>query len=96
MLAIKPVDGKVPASVVEALCEDWKNYDPPTGEGYQLWETTSEGSPISPVFETLDDLCAWAEENASTFGSFRTSKEEWRQMLDDGLVYHKEGQNVFL
>lgn len=24
--------------------------DPPEGEGYQLWETVSEGSPISPVF----------------------------------------------
>lgn len=96
ILAIKPVDGKIPSTVVEALYEDWKDYDPPQGPGYQLWETTSEGSPISPVFEALDDLCAWAADNASTFGSFRASKEEWKQMLDDGMVYHQEGQNVFL
>ena len=96
ILAITPINGKVPSAVVETLCEEWKDYDPPKGPGYQLWETTSEGSPISPVFETLDELCAWAEDNASTFGSFRTSKEEWKRMLDDGLVYHQEGSNVFM
>ena len=30
--------------------------DPPNGDGYQLWETTSEGSPVSPVFESIDAL----------------------------------------
>lgn len=30
---------------------------PPKGDGYQLWETTSEGKPMSPVFATLDELC---------------------------------------
>lgn len=37
--------------------DDWEREEPPEGEGYQLWETTSEGSPISPVFETLEALC---------------------------------------
>lgn len=53
----------------------------PKGEGYQLWETTSEGSPISPVFETLDELCEWCENNATTFASCKASKDEWMQML---------------
>lgn len=30
--------------------------EPPTGDGWQLWETVSEGSPISPVFETAVEL----------------------------------------
>ncbi len=34
--------------------EAWEPTDPPTGEGWQLWETTSEGSPISPVFTTRE------------------------------------------
>lgn len=42
---------------IRELYESWyetERYDPPTGEGYQLWETVSEGSPISPVFETVE------------------------------------------
>ena len=45
---------------LKELCE------PPKGEGYQLWNTTSEGSPISPVFETLDKLCEWCEVNETS------------------------------
>ncbi|MFI1889827.1 hypothetical protein [Streptomyces jumonjinensis] len=39
--------------------EAWEPTDPPTGDGWQLWETVSEGSPISPVLATADDLAAW-------------------------------------
>ena len=60
--------------------------DPPTGPGFQLWETTSEGSPISPVFGSLDALCAWAETHATTFASVRTSASEWKRMLVEGSV----------
>jgi len=33
--------------------------DPPNGEGYQIWETVSEGSPISPVFRAPELLAQW-------------------------------------
>jgi hypothetical protein len=33
--------------------------EPPTGDGWQVWETVSEGSPISPVFATSADLVDW-------------------------------------
>ena len=46
-----------------ALAEDvlsrspsWKPTEPPAGDGYQIWETVSEGSPISPVFATPEEL----------------------------------------
>jgi hypothetical protein len=39
--------------------KNWRPYDPPTGPGYQLWETLTEGSPISPVFETAEKLAGW-------------------------------------
>ena len=32
---------------------------PPAGDGWQLWETVSEGSPISPVFTTPEELARW-------------------------------------
>lgn len=71
-------------------------YDPPSGDGYQLWETTSEGSPKSPVFESLDELCAWCEENATTFASFKTSKEKWKEMLLKDNVHHRDGNMIFI
>ena len=64
---------------------------PPVGEGYQLWSTTSEGEPQSPVFATLDELCEWCAENATTFATYKATKEQWKQMLSDGFVYHQEG-----
>lgn len=42
-----------------ADAEAWEPTDPPEGDGWQLWETVSEGSPISPVFATSDGLAAW-------------------------------------
>jgi len=40
----------------KADAEAWEPTDPPTGDGWQLWETVSEGSPISPVFATAEEL----------------------------------------
>lgn len=39
-----------------AEAEAWEQYEPPTGEGWQLWESVSEGSPITPVFTTAEGL----------------------------------------
>lgn len=57
-------------------CPDFE-LDPPEGEGYQLWETTTEGSPISPVFASCVELAAWCEDGATVFGSEKISKAEW-------------------
>ena len=70
--------------------------DPPTGEGYQLWETTSEGSPCSPVFASMDGLCEWCEKNATTFESYTATKEEWKQMLTENFIHHEDGGVIFL
>lgn len=68
----------------------------PAGEGYQLWETTSEGSPVSPVFSTLDELCEWCGDNATTFGSCKATKEHWKQMFDNDFVNHQQGNAIFI
>jgi hypothetical protein len=39
---------------VKAKYDAWEEEPPPEGEGWQLWETVSEGSPISPVFPTKE------------------------------------------
>ena len=47
---------------------------------------------MSPVFATLEELCAWAADNATTFASFRATAEEWREMLDGGIVHHRDAE----
>jgi len=78
------------------LYNNWKSQEPPEGKGYQLWENTSEGSPITPVFKTLEELCEYAAENCSTFGHNRATKEEWGKMLKADFVCHKEGSAIFI
>lgn len=41
------------------LYEHWEPTEPPSGDGWQVWETVSEGSPISPVFATSQELVEW-------------------------------------
>jgi hypothetical protein len=64
----------------------------------QLYETTTEGTPKSPVFKAdqLDELCEFAAENCTTFASFKATKEEWKQMLTDGFVHVKQGNVIFM
>lgn len=77
--------------------KNWKSYEPPIGEGFQLWTTTSEGSPMTPVFESLEKLCEYCEkEKVSVFGYNTATKEEWMKMLDSDFVCHKEGNMVFI
>jgi hypothetical protein len=42
---------------------------PPVGEGWQLWETVSEGSPISPVFDSAEKLAEWLCSPSYTWGA---------------------------
>lgn len=42
-----------------AEAEAWQETEPPMGEGWQLWSTTTEGHPVSPVFATADELATW-------------------------------------
>lgn len=39
--------------------DEWESTPPPTGEGWQVWETVSEGSPVSPVFVSGEALSDW-------------------------------------
>lgn len=68
----------------ENLCDEWEPTEPPSGNYYQMWEDVSEGSPMSPVFETPELLASWLASNgASAFGSQTATYEEWLAMIVD-------------
>ena len=65
--------------------EAWEPTDPPVGEGWQLWETVSEGSPISPVFPAKEGLVDWLCSPAYTWGaSSPMTREQAEQFVDAG------------
>jgi len=45
-----------------AAADAWEPTPPPHGDGWQLWQTTSDG-PMSPVFHTADELARWMVAN---------------------------------
>jgi hypothetical protein len=56
-----------------------------TANGLCMYETTSEGTPISPVFATPEELARWlADHGASTFGYQTTTYENWLSMIAAG------------
>lgn len=57
--------------------DNWTGTEPPKGDGWQLWETTTEGSPQSPVFATPEELADWCAPNATWFADQRWSRDEW-------------------
>jgi hypothetical protein len=48
-----------PSEAARQAYENWEKEEPPVGDGFQMWETVSEGSPISPVFATAEELAAF-------------------------------------
>lgn len=59
-----------------AEAEAWKPTDPPAGDGWQVWETVSEGSPISPVFPDREGLIGWLMSPAYSWGTSRPLTRE--------------------
>lgn len=51
----------------------------------QMYETCSEGTPISPVMDTPENLARWLSDNkASACGSMTATYEEWLAMINVG------------
>ena len=67
--------------VYKVRYEDWEEEEPPTGEGFQLWESVSEGSPCSPVFKTVEELCRWLANNYTVCRNYYT-KDQWMEILE--------------
>lgn len=51
----------------------------------QMYETCSEGTPISPVMKTSEELARWLADNkASAFGSMTATYEQWLATIKRG------------
>lgn len=61
----------------------WEPTEPPAGEGWQVWETVSEGSPVSPVMKTPEALAKWMTENDTSVME-GTSYEHWLAFIHEG------------
>ena len=56
---------------------------------WQMYESTSEGTPVSPVMRTPHDLAEWLYEHGiSTFADAKTDYDGWLSII--------EGANAFL
>lgn len=45
---------------------------------FMMYENTTEGTPISPAFETVEELARWlADTGASAFGTMTATYEQW-------------------
>lgn len=69
--------------------EDWAGEPPsppnpynymPTGEWYQLFENVSEGTPLSPPFETKEELVEWLTNNPDYW------EHQWTKGQAEGVV----------
>jgi hypothetical protein len=66
--------------------DEWERTEPPAGPGWQLWETTTEGSPSSPVFAAAEELAEWCALHATWFGSMRWTATEWLASFQAGTT----------
>lgn len=65
----------------------WEEEEPPTGDGWQLWEDVTEGSPISPVFATKELLARWLSEHGERGGGRNCyTYETWLAFLEEGYA----------
>ena len=74
-----------PSPKIEKQSKNWKPTNPPKGDGYQLWETVSEGSPISPVFATAEELAtylAFGKNEKWASNDRDTSYEQWMKFIN--------------
>lgn len=76
----------------------WKPFEHPEGPGFQLWCTTGEGMPVSPVFPTAEGLAEWCEDGATIFGTSEyISKEKWLEMFKKDFCHHTDAKgNIFM
>lgn len=62
--------------------DKWKPTNPPAGDWWQLWSTTTEGTPMTPAFATAEELARHCADNmVSTFGDDTADYETWLKFI---------------
>ena len=60
-------------------------FEPGSATHLVMYETCSEGTPISPAFETPEELARWlADTGASAMGSMTATYEQWLAVCRGG------------
>ena len=63
----------------DGVMPDSRRGRPPAGSS----GTTSEGTPVSPVFAAAGKLAAWCEDGATVFAGMKWTREQWLQSFQD-------------
>ena len=68
------------SKAAENLCDGWEKTEPPTGDAHQIWQTVSEGGPISPPFLEPRELAEWIVANPWG-GQTDMTAEDWEKFI---------------
>lgn len=82
-------EGDIATDAERDAYENWAGTEPPTGEGWQVWETVSEGSPITPAFATADELVDYLATYGTTWDQSTKhgpAKGPWRREAAESFV----------
>ena len=60
-----------PSDAIRAEADAWEATQPPTGDWWQVWETVSEGSPVTPAFATAAELVDYLVANGDAWDQKR-------------------------
>lgn len=72
--------------LVESFMPDWEDSE---RTHFQMYETVSEGTPVSPVMESPEVLARWLVDNevyAGGFGAGTASYEGWLRVANGGYA----------
>lgn len=59
---------------------------------YCLYEDTSEGTPLTPAFETKEELARWcADQGVPAFGGVKATYEWWLATIERGSSLFRVG-----
>lgn len=78
---------------VKRLHDEWTETEPPAGDGWQVWETVSEGSPVTPVFATAESLARYLSECGDSWAQKRAARGSPEQlpMYEQALAFVTAG-----
>jgi hypothetical protein len=79
-------DGHLGTPEQVAAQEAWEPTDPPVGDGWQLWETTTEGSPKSPIYATSAELVDWMTTHPCGFAGHAMTREAAEYLVSGGYA----------
>lgn len=76
-------------------------YDPKNATCYQIYETVSEGTPVSPAFETKEKLALYLSKNGDFWYQRRRAKgrQDYKPTYEQALAFVNSGfafSGVFL